>query len=774
LYDFLIAMYLKQIELHGFKSFAEPTTISFVGGGAVRGKNVGTTAIVGPNGSGKSNVSDAIRWVMGEQSMKSLRGKKSDDVIFTGSDKKGKMSLARVALVLDNRDHVLPLEYDEVVIERKMYRNGDGEYRINGARVRLLDIVDTLAKAGIGKGSHCVVGQGMADAILNATVQERRLMIEDAAGVKHDQIRKGRAEKKLERTKENLTRTKELIAEVEPRLKLLKRQSEKAAKSKVVREELHNLQKTYFGFMWHQYTQERRAIEENIVAQQRRVKKQERLVDTLHERIATETATLQKAKAMPAHEQKKKDLYALLRTVEQEIATARGRIAVEEEKRTAEKRIKSIPVDLHYVRERLEDLQKKNEDIITRLTAIKDLAELPQIKKDFHTLGKELAELHDAAGKKTIALPSDANEEKLRQIEKVITQLQKDIARLEKQREQTQQKIAHIDQKITQEVRDDNVAREQFFVLEKELRGAQDTLDEARTALNDTKIVLARLEVHEEDIAQQAREDLHVEIDTVAYDGAKINVDETVARINALKREYERIGGIDPMVLDEYNETQERYDFLTTEVSDLERAIVKLKDVIKEMDKKIHSAFVQAYKEINQEFTKYFRILFGGGNAHLKKIKIDNSKKRTNNDALNQQADELQEQDDAPIKKNKADIGVEMIATPPGKKIAQLSLLSGGERSLTSIAMLFAIIAYNPPPFIVLDEVEAALDEANSRRLAKIFAELSEKTQFIIITHNRETMRHADMLYGVTMSNDGMSQILSVKLDQLDKAPSEK
>jgi chromosome segregation protein len=243
------------------------------------------------------------------------------------------------------------------------------------------------------------------------------------------------------------------------------------------------------------------------------------------------------------------------------------------------------------------------------------------------------------------------------------------------------------------------------------------------------------------------------------------------AKINMLRSEYDQIGGIDPMVIDEYKEMQERFNLLVNESKDLEEAIEQLKEVVKEMDKKIHEAFVGAFKQINEEFTKYFRILFNGGNAKLFKINVEKVVPKVDgeenlNDSNGDENEEILTEENLQSSE-KTELGIEISATPPNKKVKHLLLLSGGERTLTSIAMLFAVIAYNPPPFIILDEVEAALDEANSRRLAKIFAELSSKTQFIIITHNRETMRHSDVLYGVTMGNDGISQVLSVKLEQI-------
>ncbi len=769
-------MHLKQIEIAGFKSFATPTVLSFEHdkNSHVEDSTVvrGMTAIVGPNGSGKSNVSDAIRWVMGEQSMKNLRGKKSEDVIFAGSESKGKQSMARVALVFDNSDNKIPIEYDEVVVERKMYRSGEGEYLINGARVRMLDVVDLLAQAGMGKGSHCVVGQGMTDAILGATPVERRLMIEDAAGVKHFQIRKKRSEGKLERTRENLVRTRELIAEVEPRLKMLKRQAERAAKSKDVYEKLKSLQRVYFACMWRTFADRRAQIESAMEGSSAALARAQRAIDDVSDRIAAEAKKVEGGNVATSFEEEKNSLYGQLRDIDQEIARAKGQIEIQSERKVAEQKVKSIPVDLNYVRKQLDEVQNISCSLVQQLADHQKSSGdnfIERVTSVVTTLRAKIAALHSDVGKKTVALPANVNAQKIAEIDKHIADAQKIISTGEQNRKKTSDAISHIDQKISQSMKEDQQARAQFFVLEKEHRDKQAALDEVREKYNSFKVELAKIEVHEEDAVGQAKNALGENIQDLPFDAQSkdfaIDLAQSELKINALQVEYERIGAIDPLIVEEYEETRERFDFLEKECGDLEAAVTSLREVIGEMDKKIHDAFVTAYKEINGEFTKYFRILFGGGNARLKKIDVDlfpRKKEADPNDDGDADSDDV-----SVAGSRKTEIGIEMIASPPGKKISQLTLLSGGERSLTSVAMLFAIIAYNPPPFAVLDEVEAALDEANSRRLAKIFAELSGQTQFVIITHNRETMRHADMLYGVTMARDGSSQILSVKLDQL-------
>ena len=252
-------MYLKKVEISGFKSFANKTVLEFLPAGnfSVDSKDKGITAIVGQNGSGKSNVSDAIKWAMGEQSMKTLRGKKSEDVIFAGSGTKSRLSSAHVSLFFDNTDKRIHIEFSEVVISRKVYRNGESEYSINGSKTRLIDVADLLAQAGIGKESYCGINQGMSDAFLNVSQVDRRSVLEDAAGVKQYKIKKQRAAKKLESTRENMERVGGLIREIEPHLRMLKRQAQKAQQGKEVFEKLKEKQTKLFSFLWHQFQSER-------------------------------------------------------------------------------------------------------------------------------------------------------------------------------------------------------------------------------------------------------------------------------------------------------------------------------------------------------------------------------------------------------------------------------------------------------------------------------------------------------------------------------------
>ncbi|KKP88768.1 MAG: Chromosome partition protein Smc [Parcubacteria group bacterium GW2011_GWA2_36_10] len=233
-------MYLEKLEIQGFKSFAKNTTLVF---------NRELTTIVGPNGSGKSNIADAVRWVLGEQSAKTLRGKKSDDVIFAGSDKKGRLGFAQVDLYLNNQDNLLNLDYDQIIVSRKIDRNGESEYLLNGSKVRLLDVQLLLAQANFGQKTYSVIGQGMIDSILTSSAAERKEFFDEATGVKQFQIKKDQAISKLDHAKENLAQSEQILAELEPRLKSLQRQVNKLERRESLEQELKNLQNDYYSFL---------------------------------------------------------------------------------------------------------------------------------------------------------------------------------------------------------------------------------------------------------------------------------------------------------------------------------------------------------------------------------------------------------------------------------------------------------------------------------------------------------------------------------------------
>lgn len=776
-------MYLKKLEIIGFKSFANKTVIDFmpsdsieeVKNGAVDGKNKkkGITAIVGPNGSGKSNIADAIRWVMGEQSMKNLRGKKSEDVIFAGSGNKGKLNYASVSLHLDNSDKKIPLDFTEVIIRRKIYRSGESEYLINGSRVRLIDITDLLAKAGVGKDSYSVVNQGMSDAVLNASISERKSILEDAAGVKQYQIKKERALKKLEATSKNLLQVSALLGEIEPHLRILKRQADKAQKGAEVRSKLKEIQEKYYSFLWHSFQEEREESFRQKEDLGKEVMLIQRDLDKLNDFVESESQKMRQNKRQDELKFERDKVYKIINIAEKEIMMTEGKMEILRDKIRQQSIIKEILVDKGYIKDELEKIHAAQRELSERIGKVKTLEELAELKEFILKIEKNIVVLRGdiekgkVEGKKTneqIEAENKGNKE--------LAEMEKGLEKLRKEIQVAREKIAQINAEIQKEVEKDARAREEFFIAEEKLREGQRKLDVAKDKFNDAKVSLARIEVREEDLTNETRTNLNVDINELKFDGEKIDKYDTEQKISRLKMQMEQIGGIDPLIIQEYEETNKRYETLQQESKDLEQAIASLLEIAKEMDKKIDVVFAEAFGKINEEFSKYFKIIFGGGRASLiktKKKKIARTKQIEGDGLDVEKEDKLEAEIEELEDDNKDEIGVDIYACPPGKKISSLSMLSGGERSLTSLALLFAIISYNPPAFSMLDEVEAALDEANSRRFSKILKTLSNKTQFVAITHNRETMRQASYLYGATMGEDGISKLLSIKLEDKEE-----
>lgn len=766
-------MYLKKLELNGFKSFANKTVLDFLPDCDISsGGKCGITAIVGPNGSGKSNVADAIRWAIGEQSSKNLRGKKSEDVIFAGTDKKTRLGTASVTLHFDNSDKRIPIEFAEVAITRKVYRSGESEYLVNGSRVRLMDIVDLLAKAGVGKDSYCVINQGMSDAVLLATPTERRTTFEDAAGVKQYQIEKERALRKIESTKDNLARVDSLVIEIEPHLKNLRRQAEKAAQGKDIALRLRAKQELLYGYLWHSFVTERgtlfgerQTIETVITTLEAKVKALEGETKTASTAFETNTAE-------DALEQALSELRTVLNMSLRELSLLEGRREGELEKRQEREAVEIIPVDLHFVEARLDEVSQLQAELIDKLTHIEKLEDIQDIKEFATVIRTRLSELRTQAGegsvtmKKVSALPEaerQASDERLATLENDIANLKKKISEGEALVETKGKELVALRERSREE-------REKFFAREKEMREAEYQLQRKKDELNELKVRLARVEVREEDLTNLVREELSLAPEALQYDGTPVEREKLEREIARLKVEVEHIGTIDPLIVDEFQETEKRYTFLVTESADLRRAIESLKTVVKEMDAKIDEQFQTAFREIETKFGEYFQLIFGGGKAELKLIKVPLRKRETDGSDFAEASTDKEDLDDEGETTEATDdfeFGIDIVACPPGKRITNLSMLSGGERSLTSLALLFAIIAHNPPPFAILDEVEAALDEANSRRFSRMLRELSLHTQFVAITHNRETMSQAALLYGVTMGDDGVSKLLSIRLDQV-------
>lgn len=741
-------MHLKKLELQGFKSFANRTTLEFVG---PKGRSRGITAIVGPNGSGKSNVADAIRWAMGEQSMKVLRGKKSEDVIFAGTEKRARGGFAEVMFTFDNADRRLDVEFPEVTITRKLFRDGTSEYLLNKRKVRLSDIQLLLAKASFGERHYSVIGQGMIDQLLQLSPEERRAFFEEASGVKPLQIKKHQAINKLQTTEENLRQATALLHEIEPRLRSLTRSMKRLEERVSVEAELHGLQHAYYGMQWKDIgaqladRQKRlRAIEERAAKKQAEVKK-----------ISEEFAKLEK-------EETRTDLFIKLSSEYQKLVEERNALREKEfDVKTRLERAKTVggavAVPVGTIIAGLKDIADRHDALLKKLKTAKSIAE---ISSELEELTVEIRRL---LGR--IERPGVASDDP-----KLTKELKDVTARLGALGTQLQDLQKKMNEASTAEAG----RKSSFFDAQRRLQSVQEELYAIDRERSEARIELARLETRREDLEAEMATELKERIDRVKKESAEARfmnfktLEEAHAKIQKLKYQLEQIGGIDPETVKEHAETSERATFLKMQTDDLDRSMASLVGGIKDLDRAIAAQFSETFEKITQAFSRYFSLFFGGGTATIVRKKIEPT--HTEVEEATEAGMEPDEHPKSILDQfTEDDFEIDIRVNPPGKRVKSLAALSGGERALTALSLISAIIATNPSPFVVLDEVDAALDEANSHRFASIIHELATHSQFIVITHNRYTMEMSSILYGVTLKDDGSSQILSVKLDAAER-----
>ncbi len=754
-------MYLKSLEIYGFKSFAKKTVLNF---------NRGITAIVGPNGSGKSNIADALRWVMGEQSIKTLRGKKSEDVIFSGSDKKARLGMAEVSLYLDNSDHQAPIDYSELIITRRIFRNGESDYLINSHKSHLSDINLLLTQANFGHRTYSVIGQGMIDNFLISTPQERKEFFEEATGVKQYQIKKQQTLKKLNGVWQNLSTLKIKINEIEPRLKLLTRQVNKLKKRQAIENELEQLKTIYYHALWKEneqlYLQLKSQLEELSVKQNKAKAVYNKLEKQINDLIKNNSAI----EEINLLRQKEKELFNQKMKFKEELIKAQYEPANKPQQHKAFNEfnlqfIENLKNNLLSLREMIGHLKLLlNQNKITESEKIVSESNR-QIDNLIKIIEQKISPRHSQNPPENIKIPApEKNNFQLK--------IEKNLANLELELKKLQEKIQTIETREQQN-------RSNLWKLQNNFNRQQQTINQLDGQIGNLRVELAKVETKRFDLKQTIQDELGgmEKINSFSPDTVSQHKHTSYRlsdKIQQLKNQLEIIGGIDPEIENEFNETNQRYTFLKQQLDDLEQTSRQLNNLIDELNQTIKQQIKNSYTEINKYFQRYFKILFNGGHAELVLLKKEleendyNEDKKQNEDENSVSINFFQEKKHVQVFS-----GIEIYATPPGKKLKSIHALSGGERALTSIALICAIITSNPAPFVLLDEVDAALDEANSIRFSKIIKELSQKTQFIIITHNRNTMQSAQLLYGVTMGEDGVSKLISLKLEEAEKISSQ-
>ena len=981
-------MYLKKIIAQGFKSFADKITIDLE-------NNI--TGIVGPNGSGKSNVVDAIRWVLGEQSVKSLRGDGNmTDVIFQGSKSRSASNVASVTLIFDNTDHYINLNFSEISIKRRVYRDGTNEYYLNNEQCRLKDITNILLDSGMAKESFNIISQGQIEEIISAKPTDRRVMIEEAASVLKYKHRKEDALKKLDKTNNNISRVNDIIKELETRVEPLKIEKDKALKHIDLKEELESIEialissditnlnykyqdnkskievlnKELMTLITSNNTNETKLLEYKVKQNEieNKIKEQNnKLLELteLSEKLNSRKKIILERQKYEVNDSKLHENLVNLKEQELKLQNEMNLLNIEinnnkQELETKVEQINNKEQELAIIKSNKTTLNNKlsneyrnNLNTKQKINNLKETIEnnnsLPNSVRNIlnnpkltgiHNIIGNLIEVEEKYQKAiTISLGASTNnivvdtensakeainylkqnnlgratffplsvikEKYINETDKYILKEQGciDIASnlvkydktykniienqlgniivvdnidtantiskkinykyrivtldgeilhvggsitggntkqkdniislkyeledtIQKQK-QLEQNIKEIENKINENDYNMKSIEDELYLLNKEKINIEELtnnkekrnielnkqLEEISQDINGTKNILeGRLTEEEENILKEYYESikkkdevanniniledekhdleeqqqqfehqvkkentqyniknkelkdleietnrLDVKLDTLlntlnetynmTYEHAtslyKLELDEDLARtkVNTLKRELKEIGDVNLNAPKEYEEISTRYEFLIKQREDLVNAENTLLDIIKEMDTVMIQEFKKTFEIINKNFNETFKELFRGGSASLKLTDPENI----------------------------LETGIEIVASPPGKKLKNLSLLSGGEKTFTAISLLFAILKSRPVPFCVLDEVEAALDEVNVDSFGKYVKQLQKNSQFIIITHKKKTMEYANTLYGITMQESGVSKLVSVRLEELEK-----
>lgn len=746
-------MHLKSLEINGYKSFGKKGVLSF---------NSPISAIVGPNGSGKSNVAEAFRFALGEQSLKNMRGKRGEDMIFNGGSQSGRLNKASVKIIFNNEDRLLPIDFDEVSIERTVHRDGVNEYFLNDTQVRLKDIAELLASANIGSSGHHIISQGEADRILNASPKEKRSILEDALGLKIYQYKKIESEKKLVKTEENISQVQSLRREIAPHIRFLKKQVEKIEKGKEMQSKLVELYKEYFKRESIYLENTKHIIKDKKKEPLLRCEELRKLQISLSEEIQSHEKSSDRLRELDDIQGKIRGLNVhkneLLRnsgSLEGQIESVK-RLKLRQEKEVDELDLKTVPIkELLGIKKELDDFSESI-DSAQAFSFIKKIREaLHFIIEKYHTKKEE--KVNDFDTEITVLEERKKDVDfKLNEIEKEIEELTKTSQELQKALDSQKEGVIEAERKILEVIQELN----RLEVLLQRLEGEETVL------LRDNEEYERELL---EAVVLAGKESIRFDDFIITKDGSQINREEILMenrdiqknRMKDLERLKIRVedlgtqGGDETMK--EFGEATEREEFLIKEIEDLERSASSLKEMIIDLDEKINSRFKDGIVKINNAFQSFFELMFGGGSASLKIVKQEVRNKKSDVDMILENNEEQDEEE--------AEEGIDININLPRKKVKGLMMLSGGERALTSIALLFAMSSVNPPPFIILDETDAALDEANSRKYGDMIENLSKHSQLILITHNRETMSRAGILYGVTMQQ-GLSQILSIMLNE--------
>ncbi len=761
-------MFLRSVTMKGFKSFPEKTELRFA---------PGVSVVVGPNGSGKSNITDAVLWALGEQSPGAVRGASMQDVISVGGKNIGARSTAEVEVVIDNSDAGINSDFSEIAITRKLDRQGEGEYRLNGARCRLVDIVEILSDANLGKEMHSVISQGRVDSIVHSKPRERRMLIEEAAGLGKFRKRRRRAELKLKATRDNLDRAMDVEREARRALRPLKQQANAAEiGARIEREELglkSQLVAEELRFGEDRLNKAREAAEQ---ARGQRKSLEEKLSGVSKRRRAAEERFAERDRERTA-------IWGVLnslRSGQERIAI--GTSAIVERSRSLEGRLEALRVELAPLTfdlgssgsasERSRRLVEELSEVDAGLSsAVEGLRQARGEGPEADRLAA-LSEVHSGAERATRharraeGLLGERHRERLGERMAEVEGLMSSIAELSKAGESVgeavRERVTRAERTVIGDQGDaDEIAAELKLCSDEEIE-IQAKLRAVAEQVTSAEVEAAHLSDRRAEAAAELgriAEKLDREIPEAEEPLDEEERQTIDRRLSNLRLRRERLGPVNPLAQREYEEALEHLEQLLSQREDTERALRELEGIIRDIDEEITRSFDQTFAATAENFEQMIGHLFPGGSGRLRSVDLRPAPEATEEgegdaeEAVEPDEDELQ-----------ADLGVELEVTPAGKRMRQMKLLSGGEKAMTALAFVFAVFLARPCPFYILDEVEAALDDANITRFLEMVRRFSDRTQFIIVTHQKLTMDAADVLYGVSMGGDGVTKVVSRRL----------
>jgi chromosome segregation ATPase len=766
-------VYLRSISMKGFKSFPERVSLEF---------SPGVSVIVGPNGSGKSNITDAVLWALGEQSPGAIRGASMQDVISAGGKNTAQRREAQVEVVIDNSDGRAATEFSEIAVERRLDRGGDGGYRLNGARARLADVTDVLSDTNLGREMHSVISQGRVETIIHSKPRERRLLIEEAAGLGKHRKRRRRAELKLRGTRDNLDRALDVEREARGRLRPLKRQAQAAEigaridreetelKARIVSEELRfgadraaaaakaaAAARAARGKLEEQLAEvsKRRSAAEERFAERDRARTQAWGVLTKlrgeSERVAVRVAGLSRSEAeVEARlERLRAELGPLTLEVAEGAAPAQRAVKLEEELGEVDAGLAAALAGLATARDdgasesaregALGDVRTGSERAIRHARRAEGL----------------LGERHREKMRARLA----GGEELLDDVRAALGAVEAAAAAIRARVERTESTVVGREgdgDEIADELR---ACSKVEFELQGQMRSVSEELTQAEVEAAHLGDRRAEAEREMAAIVEKLGEEV-APAEAALSEEERTEIDR---RLERLDRRRAQIGPVNPLAEREYEEALEHVEALQAQREDTERAMRELESFIREIDEEIERAFEETFEATATNFEEMVEHLFPGGRGRLRRVSLK-AVREEEQPAEGEDAEAAEPDPDEEEREERDEFGVEIEVNPAGKSTRKLSLMSGGEKSLVALAFVFAVFLARPCPFYILDEVEAALDDANIDRFLQLIRRFSDRAQFVIVTHQKRTMDAADVLYGVTMGGDGVTKVVSRKL----------